>query len=87
MAVFAKVVMFPLSFSLMTLFNLIFTLTFVSVFVVLAVTDIKEKVIFDFHAYILVGLGLIYNLFNLGHLYSGSKALALGSFSLAIPDL
>lgn len=85
-AVFAKVVLFPLSFNLATLFNLIFILAFVSVFVVLAVTDIKEKVIFDFHAYVLVGLGLIYNLFNLGHFYSGSKALALGSFSLAIPE-
>lgn len=85
-AVFAKIVLFPLNFSLTGLFNLIFVLSFISVFVVLAVTDIKEKVIFDFHAYILVGLGLIYNLFNLGHFYTGSKILALGNFSLSIPN-
>lgn len=61
--------------------NGIFLLTFISVFIVLAATDIKEKVIFDFHAYILVGLGLIYNLFNLGHFYSGGILITLGPFS------
>lgn len=76
----------PLSLDLLALFNLIFVLAFISVFVVLAVTDIKEKVIFDFHAYVLVGLGLVYNLFNLGHFYNGSKILALGNFSLSIPN-
>ena len=65
-------------------FNSIFTLIFVSLFVVLAATDIKEKVVFDFHTYILVGAGLIYNLFNFGHLYMGDKVLHLGQFSLGI---
>lgn len=85
-AVFAKVVLFPLNFTLHGLFNLIFTFAFISVFVVLAVTDIKEKVIFDYHAYVLVGLGLIYNLFNLGHFYSGAKTFALASFALSVPN-
>lgn len=79
---FVKFILMPLDMSLSGFFNLIFILAFVSIFVVLAATDIKEKVIFDFHAYILVGLGLIYNLFNLGHLYAGSKML----FALSIPN-
>lgn len=64
--------------------NTLFILIFVSLFVVLAVTDIKEKVIFDFHAYALVIFGLIYNFFNFGHLYIGDKLIALGKFSLVI---
>lgn len=64
--------------------NAIFIMAFVSIFIVLAATDIKEKVIFDTHAYILVGLGLIYNLFNLGHLYMGDKVLTLGKYSIGI---
>lgn len=85
-AAFAKFILLPLNFTLSSLFNLIFILAFISIFVVLAVTDIKEKVIFDFHAYVLVGLGLIYNLFNLGHFYNGAKTLVLGSFALSIPN-
>lgn len=73
-------------YGLAAFFNGLFVLAFISVFIVLAVTDIKEKVIFDFHAYVLVGLGLIYNLFNLGHFYNGAKTLALGNFSLAISE-
>jgi len=73
------------AFGLSTCLNGIFILAFVSLFIVLAVTDIKEKVIFDFHALALVILGLIYNLFNLGHFYSGGKVIALGQFSLTIP--
>lgn len=71
-------------FGLSTVLNGIFILAFVSVFIVLAATDIKEKVIFDFHAYVLVILGLIYNLFNFGHLYLGDKVIALGKFSIGI---
>lgn len=85
-ALFIKFVLLHLNVNLSALINLIFILAFASIFVVLAATDIKEKVIFDFHAYILVGLGLIYNLFNLGHLYAGEKVLALGKFALAVPD-
>lgn len=64
--------------------NAIFILVFVSLFIVLAATDIKEKVIFDTHTYILVGAGLIYNFFNLGHLYIGEKIITLGNFSVGI---
>ena len=80
---FATAVNFPV-FGLSTWLNGIFILTFVSLFIVLAATDIKEKVIFDFHAYILVALGLIYNLFNFGHLYLGDKVLTLGKLSIGI---
>lgn len=65
-------------------FNALFMLIFASLFVVLAATDIKEKVVFDFHTYSLVVVGLIYNLFNIGGLYHGAKIIALGHFSLAI---
>ncbi len=64
--------------------NLIFMLIFTSLFVVLAVTDIKEKVIFDFHTYALAIFGLIYNFFNFGHLYYGVKIINLGQFALQI---
>lgn len=64
--------------------NTLFTWAFVSLFIVLAATDIKEKVIFDFHAYTLVILGLIYNFFNIGHFYMGDKVITLGKFLLGI---
>lgn len=64
--------------------NTIFMFIFVSLFVVLAATDIKEKVVFDVHTYILVGTGLVYNLFNVGNLYLGDKVLTLGSFHIGI---
>lgn len=72
--------------NLFSLLNIIFIWAFVALFVVLAATDIKEKIIFDFHAYILVILGLIYNLFNIGHFYWGEKIIILGKFSIGIPN-
>lgn len=71
-----------LKFGLTT--NTIFMLIFASLFVVLAATDIKEKVVFDFHTYSLVLVGLIYNLFNVGDLYPGVKAVAIGQLSFGI---
>lgn len=71
-------------FSVFSMLNTLFSLIFVSLFIVLAATDIKEKVIFDFHAYALVIFGLIYNIFNFGHLYNGDKLITLGKFSLTI---
>lgn len=65
-------------------FNALFMLIFASLFVVLAATDIKEKVVFDAHTYTLVITGLIYNLFNLGHLYMGDKIITLGKISFGI---
>lgn len=64
--------------------NAIFILIFVSLFVVLSATDIKEKVVFDFHTYALVVAGLIYNLFNIGGLQLGDKILTLGKLSIVI---
>lgn len=64
--------------------NTLFILMFVSLFIVLAATDIREKVVFDFHTYTLVILGLIYNLFNFGHLYMGDKVIAFGNISFGI---
>lgn len=64
--------------------NTLFMLVFASLFVVIAATDIREKVVFDFHTYALVVFGLIYNLFNLGHLYMGDKVITLGKISFGI---
>lgn len=64
--------------------NSVFMLIFVSLFVVISATDIKEKVVFDVHTYIIVIVGLIYNLFNIGHLYLGDKVLNFGNFSIGI---
>lgn len=65
-------------------FNGIFMLIFASLFVVIAATDIREKVVFDFHTYSLVLMGLIYNFFNFGHLYMGDKLLSIGHVSIGI---
>lgn len=64
--------------------NSIFMLIFASLFVVLAVTDIKEKVVFDAHTYTLIAIGLIYNFFNIGGLYLGDKVLHIAKFSFAV---
>lgn len=45
--------------------NTLFLLTAASLCIVMTVTDIKEKIIFDMHAYILAILGLVYNFFNI----------------------
>lgn len=65
-------------------FNSLFMLVFTSLFVVLAATDIKEKVVFDFHTYTLIIFGLLYNIFNFGHLYQGDKVIPLGHLSIGI---
>lgn len=67
-------------FSLAALFMLVFG----ALFVVIATTDIKEKVVFDYHTYTLALLGLIFNFFNIGNLYTGQKIIELGHFSYAI---
>lgn len=62
----------------------LFLLIFASLFIVIATTDILEKVVFDFHTYIIVVVGLIYNFFNVGNLYAGDKIIHLGSITFAI---
>ena len=44
--------------------NFVFLAAAACLFIVMAVCDIKEKVIFDIHAYLLAILGLVYNFFN-----------------------
>lgn len=57
--------------------NFVFCAIAACLFVVMAVCDIKEKVIFERHAYLLVLLGLIYNFFNIP-----AETLAKVHFSL-----
>lgn len=64
--------------------NMLFMLAFASFFVVLAATDLKEKVVFDFHTYSLIAVGVIYNFFNIGGLYLGDKVIELGKISFGI---
>lgn len=64
--------------------NTIFMLIFVSLFVVISATDIKEKVVFDAHTYIIVIVGLIYSFFNLGNFYLGDKVFHIANFSIVI---
>lgn len=46
-------------------FNTLFLMVVAALCIVMAVTDIKEKVIFVVHTYILMFVGLIYNFFNI----------------------
>lgn len=50
--------------------NTLFLMAASAICIVLAVTDIKEKVIFDTHAYLLMALGLVYNFFNISPEFS-----------------
>ncbi len=45
--------------------NTLFLMVASALCIVMAVTDIREKIIFDTHAYILMGVGLVYNIFNI----------------------
>lgn len=68
------------------LIKLLFMWYFVSIFVVLAVCDLKEKVIFDVHTYFLIIGGLIFNFFNIGYFYIGAKEINIGAFSIFIQN-
>ena len=65
----------------------IFAMCFLSMFIVIAMTDIKEKVCFDWHCYTLAIFGLIYNFFNFGELYSGHTFIFYTSFIASILGL
>lgn len=45
-----------------------FLCALISIFILICVTDFKERVIFDIHTYIMMALGLLYNLFHLGQI-------------------
>lgn len=59
---------FKFGLSMQTLFMWYFS----ALFIVLAVTDLKEKVIFTRHAYFLAGGALLFNFFNMNPLFNGS---------------
>ena len=67
--------------------NLFFVLAFISMFVVISTTDIKEHVAFNLHSYILAGFGIIYNFFNFGNLYEGHTWIFNTSFVNSILGL
>lgn len=68
-------------------FNTIFTVIFISLFIVISTTDIKEHVSFDVHSYVLATFGLVYNFFNFGHLYDGYTWIFHTSFWASILGL
>lgn len=74
----------PVTLGYKAIFWLVFNWIFVSLFVIIAATDITEQVVFDFHTYSLIVMGIIYNLFNFGNLYMGDKLLTIGHFSIGI---
>ena len=66
--------------------KLLFCWYFMSIFIVLSVCDLKEKVIFDIHTFYLVAGGLLFNLFNVGNLYTGMKLINLGFINFDISN-
>lgn len=44
----------------------LFILILISFFILITITDLKEKVVFDWHTYPIIALGLLYNGLNLG---------------------
>ena len=64
--------------------NTVFLIFAASACIVMAVTDIKEKVILDGHAYFLAVLGLVYNFFNIASLIGSDKALKTKSISFIV---
>jgi len=68
-------------------FNTIFIIGFLSMFIVISTTDIREHVAFNIHSYILALMGLIYNFFNFGELYNGYTWIFHTSFAASILGL
>ena len=68
-------------------FNTIFTVIFLSFFIIISTTDIKGHVAFDLHSYILGFFGLLYNFFNFGNLYNGTIWIFQTSFIASILGL
>lgn len=64
--------------------NTVFLMVAASLCIVLAVTDIKEKVILDGHAYILMLLGFLYNLFNISGENTSKIIFWLGGLKITI---
>ncbi len=68
-------------------FSTIFVIIFLSMFIVISTTDIREHVAFNLHSYILAAAGLVYNFFNFGNLYDGRIWIFHTSFVYAILGL
>ena len=68
-------------------FNTLFIVSFLSLFIVISTTDIREHVAFNIHSYILALLGIVYNFFNLGSLYQGHIWIFNTSFLASILGL
>ena len=64
--------------------NILFLLIAASLGIVMTVTDIKEKVIFDTHAYILMVVGVIYNFFNIAGVNNTKIAFWVFGHKIAI---
>lgn len=64
--------------------NTFFLVIAASLCTVMAVTDIKEKVILSVHAYILAALGLLYNFFNISGANSAKISLWIANFNISV---
>lgn len=64
--------------------NILFLLIAASLGILMTVTDIKEKVIFDTHAYILMVVGVIYNFFNIAGVNNTKIAFWVFGHKIAI---
>lgn len=67
--------------------NFLFLVSMLSLFVIISTIDIKEHVAFNLHSYILAGIGIVYNLFNFGNLYTGQIWIFNNSFLASILGL
>lgn len=68
-------------------FNTLFVIGFISLFIVISTTDIREHVAFNIHSYILAILGIVYNFFNFGSLYQGQIWIFNTSFIASLSGL
>lgn len=88
-AVFLKYFVVALATSgvnLGTYFAIGYSWIIISLLIVIAVTDIKEKVVFDAHTYTLIGMGLLLHILGTGYLIHYIAA-STGSFHLSIAFL
>lgn len=74
------------SFGLTEIFNvnILFLWIAAALCIAITVTDIKEKVIFVIHTYILAGLGLVYNFFNISLQNSAKITVWLAGVKLTV---
>lgn len=79
-AILFTLIYYKFGFSLNTLFLVAAS----GLCIVMAVCDIREKVIFDIHAYILAALGLIYNFFNIANINHTKITFFLGGLHISI---